>query len=321
VLPTGQRHHYSNLGLSLLGHLVGRLRGGSWAEVLAERILAPLELSSVTTEPDETAAVGYLVDAYSDHARPEPAIDLGGLAPAGQLWSTAADLATWAAFLSDPATVDPDGRVLQPSTVEEMRLPQTVSDEKSWLLGWGLGLMLVPQAAGVMHVGHGGGMPGFIAGAYGRFGGTDEPAAYGAAALGSSGTGTAISDLVHTLLTVDVTEFPAAVAPWTPGEPAPLDLRSVLGQWWSEGFEYRFTWREGSLHARRADDAPHKPPSVFERIPDRPDTLRTRAGGEAGELLHLNRDPATGVVTSMRWATYRFSRTQEGFDRSEPSHE
>ena len=39
VLPTARRYHYSNLGLSLLGHLVGRLRGGTWAEVLADRIL------------------------------------------------------------------------------------------------------------------------------------------------------------------------------------------------------------------------------------------------------------------------------------------
>ena len=46
--------------------------------------------------------------------------------------------------------------------------------------------------------------------------------------------------------------------------------------------------------------------------------LRTRAGGEAGELLHLHRDPATGAVTSMRWATYRFTRTQETFDGVNP---
>jgi CubicO group peptidase (beta-lactamase class C family) len=321
VLPTGRRYHYSNLGMSVLGHLLGRLRGGSWAEVLDERVLAPLELSSVTTEPDDTSAIGYLVDAYSDHARPEPATELGGLAPAGQLWSTATDLAKWSAFLSDPATVDPSSAVLRSSTVEEMRWPRTVTDETSWLAGFGLGLILMPQPGRVVHVGHDGAMPGFIASAYGRFGGTGEPAAFAAAALGSSGTGTAINELVHTLLTVDATEFPAAVAPWLPGEPAPAGLRSVLGRWWSEGFEYIFTWRDGSLHARRADDAKLKPPSVFERILDGPDVLRTRAGGEAGELLHLHRDSATGTVSNMRWATYRFTRTQETFEGVNPGQE
>jgi CubicO group peptidase (beta-lactamase class C family) len=318
VLPAARRYHYSNLGMSVLGHLVGRLRGGSWAEVLADRVLRPLALTGVSTEPGEHAAVGYLVDAYSDHARPEPEIDLGGLAPAGQLWSTAADLARWAAFLADPATVDPAARVLAASTVEEMRWPRTVTDEAQWQAGFGLGLILMPQPARVLHVGHDGAMPGFIAGAYGRIGGTDEPAAFGAAALGSSGTATATGDLVHTLLSVDAAEFPAAVTPWAPGEAAPSDLRAVLGRWWSEGFEYIFTWHDGSLHARRADESVLKSPSVFERIPDRADVLRTRAGGEAGEMLHLHRDPSTGAVQSMRWATYRFTRTQETFEGINP---
>src|SRR5688500_15848468 len=42
VLPPGRRFHYSNLGYALLGHAVARLRGGTWAEVLTDRILAPL---------------------------------------------------------------------------------------------------------------------------------------------------------------------------------------------------------------------------------------------------------------------------------------
>jgi hypothetical protein len=200
-----------------------------------------------------------------------------------------------------------------------MRWPRTVTDEAQWLAGFGLGLILVPQPDRVTHVGHDGAMPGFIAGAYGRFGGDGEPLAFGAAALGSSGTAIAIRDLVHTLLSTDAAEFPADIAPWVPGEPAPPGLRSVLGRWWSEGFEYVFSWRDGCLHARRVIDPGHKPPSVFEAIPGAADELRTSAGGEAGERLILVRDPATGAVTSMRWATYRFSRTQETLDGLSPS--
>lgn len=318
VLPTARRYHYSNLGLSLLGHLVGRLRGGTWAEVLTERILEPLALHEVSIDGGPSAAVGYLVDAYSDHVQPEPATDLGGVAPAGQLWTTAADLARWAAFLADPSTVDPEGRVLRASTVEEMRWPHTVTDEAQWLSGFGLGLILVPRPDRVTHVGHDGAMPGFIASAYGRYGGPDGSKAFGVAALASSGTAVATGELVHTLLTTDATEFPPEIEPWTPGEPAPPELRSVLGRWWSEGFEYVFTWRDGSLHARRVVDAAHKPPSVFDRVPGTADELITRAGGEAGERLRLDRDLATGAVTSMRWATYRFTRVQETFDRRRP---
>lgn len=287
--------------------------------MLRERILEPLGLSAIGVEPGPQGAIGYLVDAYSDHVRPEPATELAGVAPAGQLWSTAADLARWTAFLADPATVDPDARVLSASTVEEMRWPRTVTDEANWASGFGLGLILVPQPGRVTHLGHDGAMPGFIASAYGCIGGEGDPSAHAAAGLGSSGTGLAVGDLVHTLLAIDAAEFPVDIAPWTPGQAAPQPWRSLLGRWWSEGFEYVFTWRDGRLHARRVLDAAHKPPSVFEPIEGVPDELRTRAGGEAGERLCLDRDPATGAVARLRWATYRFTRTQETFEGDNPA--
>ncbi len=321
VLPPARRYHYSNLGLSLLGLIVGRLRGGPWAEVLTDRVLGPLGLASIGTDPGDRAAVGYLVDAYSDHARPEPQADFGAVAPAGQLWSTAADLATWAAFLVDPATVDAKAEVLVPSTLEEMCWPVTVSDETLWAGGFGLGLILVPKPDRVMHIGHDGAMPGFLAGVYGRKGGTGTPKACGAAVLGSSGTATATVELPHSLLEAAVTEDPADIEPWAPGEAAPPEYRSILGRWWSEGFEFVFTWHAGELHARRVADAVDKPPSVFAPISGECDELRTVAGREAGERLRLDRDAATGVVMSMHWATYRVTRTQETFDRitvSEP---
>src|SRR5262249_20317228 len=42
VLLTGRRYHYSNLGVALLGHMAARLRGGTWAELVADRITGPL---------------------------------------------------------------------------------------------------------------------------------------------------------------------------------------------------------------------------------------------------------------------------------------
>ena len=78
---------------------------------------------------------------------------------------------------------------------------------------------------------------------------------------------------------------------------APDHLRTVLGWWWSEGYE-------------PAD----RPPAVFEETG--PDVLRTVCGREAGELLRLTRDPAGGEVVRMHWATYRFTRRQETFEGS-----
>ncbi|MGW5669061.1 serine hydrolase domain-containing protein [Micromonospora sp. NPDC003776] len=314
VLPTGRRFHYSNLGMALLGELVARLRGGTWAEVLAERVLAPLGLNATGPVPGERAATGFLVDAYSDEAHPEPPTDFGAVAPAAQLWSTATDMARWAAFLADPAALDPAGAVLAPGTLDEMRWPLTTTDETLWAAGFGLGLILVPQPGRVMHVGHDGAMPGFLAAVYGRRGGDGTAGAMGCAVLGSSGTGAEVFELAHRLLAAAAEHDPAEIEPWRPGPPAPADLRGVLGRWWGEGFEYVFSWHDGTLRARGADDPAGKPPAVFAPLPDRPDVFRTVSGREVGELLRLTRDEH-GTVVGMHWATYRFTRHQETFDR------
>jgi CubicO group peptidase (beta-lactamase class C family) len=335
VLAPSRRHHYSNLGYALLGHVAARVRGGAWAQVLAERVLSPLGLTATAALPDDRAAIGYLVDAYSDNARPEPPIDTGALGPAAQLWSTAGDMARWAAFLADPVALDPAGAVLRSDTLDEMRWPQTVSDETLWTNGVGLCLRLIPQrgrasadAGGnggpgndrVIHVGHDGAMPGFLAGVYGRRGGAGTPGAMGCAVLASSGTAGQIIDLPHELMGIAVEWDPADITPWTPGEPAPTAYQSVLGRWWGEGFEYIFSWRDGALQARGAGDPPGREPAVFAPLAGEPDILRTVSGREVGERLRLTRDES-GTVVRMNWATYRFTRAQESFDRISPSRQ
>jgi CubicO group peptidase (beta-lactamase class C family) len=313
ILPNNRRFHYSNLGLAILGRLVAGLRGGTWAQALSTYVLEPLGLTATSVEPGERAVVGYLVDAYSDAARPEPRLDLAGVGPAAQLWSTAADMARWAAFLADPAAVDPAGAVLDPATLDEMRWPLTTTDETLWAAGFGLGLHLHPQGDRVLHVGHDGAMPGFLAGVYGRRGGDGNPGALGCAVLASSGTAGAALDLPHELLTLAVELDPAEIRAWSPGLPAPVAYRSVLGPWWSEGFQHLFSWHDGALQARGADAPAGRPPTVFAPEADRPDLLRAVSGREAGELLRLTRDP-DGTVVRMHWATYRFTRQQETFD-------
>jgi CubicO group peptidase (beta-lactamase class C family) len=315
VLTPARRFHYSNLGFAILGQLVAHLRKAPWAEVLADQVLTPLGLFDVVTDPGERGAVGYLVHPYSDEARPEPPVDIGAVAPAGQLWATAADLARWAAFLADPSIVDPDGAVLKESTVDEMRWPLTVSDDALWVDGFGLGVILIPQGERVVHVGHDGAMPGFLAGAYGRRSparGANAPHAFGAAVLGSSGAGIAAVGLPHALLITSAEDDPADIEPWMPAQAPPERYASVLGRWWSEGFEFTFFWRDGALCARRDLDPVDRPPAVFEELGE--DELRTIRGREVGEKLRLHRDPHTGEVVRMNWATYRVTRTQETFE-------
>ena len=144
-------------------------------------------------------------------------------------------------------------------------------------------------------------------------GGEGTPDGLACAVLGSSGTADETNELVHELLALAVELDPADVKPWAPAAPAPPAYRSALGQWWSEGSPFVISWHDDTLQARFADVPASVPPSIFRPLPDQPDVLRTVSGRETGELLRLTRDDA-GAVVRMHWATYRFTRVQEGFD-------
>ncbi|MDR8415253.1 beta-lactamase family protein [Nonomuraea sp. 3-1Str] len=153
----GRRYHYSNLGYALLGELVARLRGVPWLRAVQEEILTPLGMEATTARPRKPHATGYAVHPYADVLLREPEHDAGAMGPAGQLWSSAADLARWAAFVAGDT-----GGVLAPATLAEMREPATVDDGDAWSSGYGLGLQLT-RHAGRRLAGHTGSMPGFLA--------------------------------------------------------------------------------------------------------------------------------------------------------------
>jgi CubicO group peptidase (beta-lactamase class C family) len=154
---SGRRYHYSNLGFGLLGELVARHRDMNWAQAVQQEILRPLGMGDTTPRPRAPHATGYAVHPWADVLLPEPEHDAVAMAPAGQLWSTPADLARWAAFVAGDT-----GGVLDPATVAEMREPATVDDGDAWTGGYGLGLQLT-RAGGRRLAGHTGSMPGFLA--------------------------------------------------------------------------------------------------------------------------------------------------------------
>ncbi|GAA3987086.1 serine hydrolase domain-containing protein [Streptomyces marokkonensis] len=157
--PAGRRHHYSNPGYTLLGALVEKVRGAPWEEVLRREVLEPLGLGRTTGRPLMPHAGGWAVHPWADVLMAEPAEDLGRMAPAGQLWSTTADLARFAVFLTKG-----DDRVLSAETVREMREPAAPTEAVDVVDGaaYGLGLQL-RRWDGRLLVGHSGSLPGFLA--------------------------------------------------------------------------------------------------------------------------------------------------------------
>ncbi len=159
-LRAGSHYHYSNVGYAALGELVARAHGEPWDGVVARELLAPLAMTRTTTRPTGAAAQGLAVHPFADLLLPEPEHDGAAMAPAGQLWSTVRDLARWAAFLAGDT-----GDVLAADTLAEMLVVQAVSDlpGQPWTAGHGLGFQ-VWNDAGRRYAGHGGSMPGFLAG-------------------------------------------------------------------------------------------------------------------------------------------------------------
>ena len=299
VLDPGERWHYSNLAYVLLGELIAALSGMPYEEYVERRILEPLGLQRTSFEPVAPYAIAYTADPYSDVLHHEPMMvdRSGGLAAAGQLWSTVEDLCRWAAFLAEP-----DPAVLESKAVDVMAEVQSMADPYRWQLAWGAGLMLV-RSGDRIYVGHDGGTPGYLANVL-----VSRDEKIGAAVLTNSGANLAPSELSVALIDELRERFPPEPEPWLPAEGAPPELAGILGRWWSEGAEFVLRWRDGRLEARAAQAPEWTPWARFEPLGD--DRFRTVRGREHGEILRVVRD-ADGTPMKLYWATYPMTRSPQ----------
>ncbi|MCZ2815742.1 serine hydrolase domain-containing protein [Modestobacter sp. VKM Ac-2984] len=283
VLGSARRFHYSNLGFGLLGELVARHRGRSWAEVVRDEVLLPLGMDRTTPRPTGRAARGSAVHPWADVVLPEPEHDAGVMAAAGQLWATLADLGAFAAFL-----LGDTGDVLSPATLEEMTVPAGVDPSASGWSAYGLGVQVL-RVDGHTLVGHGGSMPGFLAGVF-----VDRSEQAGAVMLANTTSG--LDPLVPGLLADLRAAEPRIVDAWAPSPPPlPLDL---LGVWF---------WGPAPLVLRAHDGGllhlgplPGRPGRASRFAPREDGTWVGLDGYYAGETLRVapdHLDVATFVLT------------------------
>jgi CubicO group peptidase (beta-lactamase class C family) len=156
----GARFHYSNIGYAALGEIIARARRMPWDQAVRQNLLQPLGMQRTTSRPEQPAAPGWGVHPHADLLHVEPEHDAASMAPAGQLWSTVDDLSRWAAFLAGE-TAD----LLAADTLAEMCAPIALNDTAgaAWTGAHGLGWQLW-NIDGTRFAGHGGSMPGFLAG-------------------------------------------------------------------------------------------------------------------------------------------------------------
>ena len=300
VLRPGEQWHYSNLVFALLGEIVMRVGGTSYANLLRQRILDPLGLSRTSLRPAAPQASPYYVEPYTDAVRDEPDPEVtDSTAAAGWLWSTAADLARWGTFLADG-----DDAVLPRASLDRMARVQTMVDEAGWSVGWGLGLELYRRGDRIL-VGHGGAMPGFLAGLV-----VHRGERTGAAVLTNTGAGAAPEALALDLTVAVLDALPRTPPPWVPAGAPPSDLDGILGPWWTEGEEIVLSFREGRFRADLVGGPSGRNTSWFE--PDGVDRWLVVEGRERGELLRAVRGD-DGAVTKLYFVTYPLTRAPSTF--------
>ena len=173
----GTHFEYSNLGYGILGRLITNVAGREYREVVRDRLLEPLGMSSSgylaeEFEPERLAR-GYMWrdGGFID----EPMDGYGALASMGGIFSTVDDLTRWVGGFQDawPPRDEPEGRhPLTRASRREMQQPMALADLRASArsadampdfesLHYGFGLFQVDDVRFGRVVGHAGGYPGF----------------------------------------------------------------------------------------------------------------------------------------------------------------
>ncbi|QSQ15114.1 serine hydrolase domain-containing protein [Myxococcus landrumensis] len=149
----GTKYAYNNSGYYLLGAIIERVTGKSYAQALQERIFDPVGMKStgydVSAEVVAKRASGY--ESTPEGIRNAPFIDMGIPSAAGALYSTVEDLYLWdRALFTD--------KLLSPEHKQRMFTPGL----SGYAFGWQHhDLKLDDGKTGIKLLGHGGGIEGF----------------------------------------------------------------------------------------------------------------------------------------------------------------
>lgn len=292
VLAAGERYHYSNLAYAVLGRVVEKVHGAPWAEVVTDRLLGPAGMTRTTYGEQPPHAHGYSVEATTGLVTAEPHQDTRAMAPAGQMWSTVADLARWVQLLTEP-----DPAVLSAEAVTLMASPQSADPDENLTGAYGLGLRLSGPGPPIL-VGHGGSMPGFQAGVF-----LDRRSGVGAVVLANGGYGLDVEAVPRSLIETVLECEPPVPPEWVPTAHVHPAIRELLGTWHWGNAPYEITYdNDGGLLL-----TPRNGSKAGRFVPTGPDTWVGRSGYYTGETMRAVRD-AAGVISHLDIATFCFTR-------------
>ncbi|MFF8772031.1 serine hydrolase domain-containing protein [Kitasatospora sp. NPDC015120] len=153
----GRSFRYSNLGAGLLGLALAHRAGLDYGELVRREVCEPLGLTDTVLAPD-AGQTARLAPGHTAGGRPVPGWNLAGLAGAGALKSTAADLAVL--LRAQLATGTDEAPPLGPAIALTREVRHRVNPFAWMHLGW-LGHRLHTRQGGHLQIWHNGGTGGY----------------------------------------------------------------------------------------------------------------------------------------------------------------
>ncbi|WP_367899783.1 serine hydrolase domain-containing protein [Bacillus pseudomycoides] len=164
----GKGWSYSDTGYVLLGILIEKVTGNSYAEEIENRIIEPLELSNTflpgnsSVIPGTNHARGYVQPDGASELKDVTYYNPSIASSAGDMISTADDLNKFFSYLLS-------GKLLKEQQLKQMLT--TVPTGSAEISGYGLGIYETKLPNGVSIWGHTGSIPGFVTLVGGTLGG------------------------------------------------------------------------------------------------------------------------------------------------------
>ncbi|MEM9826974.1 MAG: serine hydrolase domain-containing protein [Planctomycetota bacterium] len=111
TLPENPTHSYSNFGAGVLGQLLADQAGKTYAELLRDRLLQPLEMNDTFVQVP-SADMQRFAPPHGPNGKPGTRWEMNAMTPAGGVRSTLADMMKLAKAMLDPPD-SPIGKAIQ----------------------------------------------------------------------------------------------------------------------------------------------------------------------------------------------------------------
>jgi CubicO group peptidase (beta-lactamase class C family)/D-alanyl-D-alanine dipeptidase len=159
LFEPGTKTAYSNAGVATAGLVVERLLKKPFPELVKEKLLGPLDMNNSSFDPSpklRKRLASALMWTWHGREFPAPTFELG-ISPAGNLYSSANDMARFLRFLFARGR-GPKGQILKRAALEQMWSPQLVKAGTKAAFGIGFH---ASEFEGRRRIGHGGAVYGF----------------------------------------------------------------------------------------------------------------------------------------------------------------